>query len=60
MAGGRDPILIDLLGGSYAASGQVSDGIQIARRALALAEQQGNTQFVETLKARIAAYESLL
>ena len=59
LTGGRDPGLLDLLGGCYAASGRVDEGIQTARRALALAEQQGNVQLVETLKARVAAYESL-
>jgi tetratricopeptide (TPR) repeat protein len=58
VSGGRDPVVLDLLGGVYAEMGRFQEAIKVAGRALAIANQQGNQRLVEALKARIALYQS--
>ncbi len=58
LSGGQDANVLDMLGGVYAEVGRYADALQAARRALAIATQQGNRELVRGISARIAAYES--
>ena len=58
LSGGREPMILDLLGRMYAEDGRFADAARTARRALAAAVQQNNTRLAERLKAAVAAYES--
>jgi hypothetical protein len=44
--------------GAYSGAGRFSDAAQTIRQALAIAERQNDSQLVETLKTRLAYYES--
>ena len=58
LSAGSEPTTLDLLAGAYSEVGRFTDAAQTVRRALAIAERQNNSQFVETLKARLACYQS--
>ncbi len=58
LSGGLDANVLDMLGGVYAEVGRYSEALQAARRALAIATQQGNGELVRAIGARIAVYES--
>ena len=58
LSAGGEPTMLDLLAEAYAQAGRFSDAAQTLRRALAIAEQQDNSQLVQALKARLASYES--
>ena len=58
LSGGRDPVVLDLLGSVYAELGRFEEAIKAAQKALAIASQQSRHGLVEALKARIASYES--
>jgi tetratricopeptide (TPR) repeat protein len=60
IAGGADAAMLDLLAGAYSEAGRFTDAAQTVRRAIAIAERQNNSQYVETLKARLAYYEAKL
>lgn len=56
LTGGKDAMMLDLLGGIYAQAGRPADAVRTARRALAVATQQGNQRLAEAIKARIEGY----
>jgi tetratricopeptide (TPR) repeat protein len=58
LSGGRDPVVLDLLGSVYAELGRYEEALRAAQKALAIASQQNRQGLVEALKARIASYES--
>jgi tetratricopeptide (TPR) repeat protein len=55
---GRDPAMLDVLAGAYSEVGRFTDAADTARRALVLAQQQGNGRLTELLQARLQYYES--
>jgi Flp pilus assembly protein TadD len=55
---GRDVTILELLSRIYAEMGRYGDAALTARQALAVATQQNNFSAVQTLKTRIAEYES--
>ncbi|RPJ55255.1 MAG: tetratricopeptide repeat protein [Acidobacteria bacterium] len=58
LSGGQEPAILDSLAAAYAEVGRFPLAADTARRALALAPQQGNQQLVEGLNARIALYQA--
>jgi tetratricopeptide (TPR) repeat protein len=58
LSGGRDVAALDFLGGAYAETGKLQQALDTAQRALSLAAGQGDSAMVETLKTRIAYYQS--
>jgi tetratricopeptide (TPR) repeat protein len=58
LSGGREPTLLHLLASAYAEAGRYREAAETARRALAAAVEQNQTQLVEGLKAKLALYES--
>ena len=58
LSGGRDIAALDFLGGAYAETGKLQEALDTAQRALSLATEQRNAAMVETLKTRIAYYQS--
>lgn len=58
LAGGQEPLSLEMLAAMYAEAGRHSDALQAARRALDIAEQQNDRELASTLRARIAQYES--
>jgi tetratricopeptide (TPR) repeat protein len=55
---GRDPVLLDLLGGCYEGAHRLPEAIRAAQRALSVAADAGNRQLAGVLKQRLALYES--
>jgi tetratricopeptide (TPR) repeat protein len=55
---GQEPAILEKLADGYAETGRLLDAIVTARRALDTAARLDNRQMVDTLRARIAAYES--
>jgi tetratricopeptide (TPR) repeat protein len=53
----EDAAVWDTLAMAYAAAGRKADAAETARRALALARQQGNAELAGQLEARIASYD---
>jgi tetratricopeptide (TPR) repeat protein len=60
LSGGRDLATLDFLGGAYAEVGRLKDALETAQRALAIAAGQPNSAMIETLKSRVAYYQSRL
>jgi tetratricopeptide (TPR) repeat protein len=60
VSGDSAPAMLDLLAGAYAGAGRLADAVETVRRALVLAERQSNLELVETLKTRLAYYQSKL
>jgi tetratricopeptide (TPR) repeat protein len=58
LSGGRDPVVLDLLGSVYAEAGRFQEAIRAAQRALAIASQRKSQAMMDALKARIALYQS--
>lgn len=54
----NEPQSLKMLAGMYSEVGRFSDAAQTARRALALASAQNDASLSQTLRARIAYYES--
>ncbi len=52
-----NPAILDTLSLAYAASGQIPQALEAARRGLVLATEQGQTRLVLDLKERISQYE---
>ncbi len=53
----QDVVILERLAAIYAQAGKAPDALGMARRALALAERQGNGNLAEQLRARIADYQ---
>ena len=60
LSAGSEPVMLDLLAGAYAELGRFTDAVQTIRRALALAERQGDQRVVEAMKTRLASYQAKL
>ena len=58
LAGGRDVATLDFLGGAYSEVGRMREALEVAGRAFSIANQQQNASLIETLKSRIAYYQS--
>jgi tetratricopeptide (TPR) repeat protein len=58
LSGGRNPMVLDLLGGAYAEVGKLEQALEITERALRIAGEQQNVAAVEALKSRIVYYQS--
>jgi tetratricopeptide (TPR) repeat protein len=56
--GGNEPQSLKMLAGMYSEVGRFSDAAQAAKRALAIASAQNDVSLSQTLRARIAYYES--
>ena len=57
-SGGNDPATLDTLAAAYAENGDYLKALEQARKALALAKQQGNKELASSLKEEIALYEA--
>ena len=53
LSGGNNPALLDTLAAAYAESGQFSEAVDAAQRALALARSQNNPALENTLRQHI-------
>ncbi|HUK19257.1 MAG TPA: tetratricopeptide repeat protein [Bryobacteraceae bacterium] len=60
LAHGRDVPTLDLLGGAYAEVGRLTEALETAQRALAIAETQQDAALIQTLRTRITYYQSRL
>jgi tetratricopeptide (TPR) repeat protein len=60
LANGKSSLVLHTLSTAYGESGQTVKGIEVANRALQLAEGQGNRGLAETLRKEIQVYESSL
>jgi Flp pilus assembly protein TadD len=60
LTGERESTLLDLLGRVYFEAGRLPEAIETTRKALAVATRQNDGKLAQSLKARIAAYESQL
>ncbi len=61
LAGDEEPQRLDslqMLAAMYSEVGRFSDAVRVARRALDLATQENNAPLADTLRARLAYYES--
>ena len=56
---GKEPAILDLLAAAYSGVGRFADAARAVRQALALAEKANDSQLAETLKTRLAYYESM-
>ncbi len=56
LSGGSNPIVLNTLAAAYAESGQFSQALETAQRALDLATAQGNSSLVEGLRKEIGLY----
>lgn len=54
----RNPPILDTLGAAYAGAGRYREAVETARRALALASQQGDGALSEAIRTRIKLYEA--
>jgi Flp pilus assembly protein TadD len=57
LTGGKDPLLLDLLGKLYAEAGQFREAAAAARRGLAAAVIVKDGRLIEKLRAALAEYE---
>jgi tetratricopeptide (TPR) repeat protein len=58
LSGSQEPQSLEMLAAMYSEVGRFPDAARVARRALDLAARENDTSLAETLKARIAYYES--
>jgi tetratricopeptide (TPR) repeat protein len=58
VSGGNRPVILHILAATYAENGRFADAIQVAERALQLADAQNNSTLVEALRKEIALYQS--
>ncbi len=58
LSGGQEPQSLEMLAAMYSEVGRFPDAARIARRALDLATRENDSSLAETLRARIAYYES--
>lgn len=56
LTGGRHPVALDALAAAYAAAGRWEEAADIARQAVAAAEQQGQSSFARQIAARRHEY----
>ena len=53
VSGGNNPVILDTLAAAYAETGQFSEAVDAAQRALALARAQNNTVLAEALRQQV-------
>jgi tetratricopeptide (TPR) repeat protein len=53
LAGGNNPVILDTLAAAYAETGQFTEAVDVAQRALALATAQTNAALADTLRRHI-------
>lgn len=53
----QDPIVLEILAVSLAATNRVSDAASVAREALLIARRQGNTALASRLEQRVSSYD---
>jgi tetratricopeptide (TPR) repeat protein len=58
LSGGQEPQSLEMLAATYSEVGRFPDAARVARRALDLARRENDNSLAETLRARIAYYES--
>jgi Flp pilus assembly protein TadD len=58
LSGGADPDVLDTLGVAYAEAGRFPDAVATAKDALLLAARTNKAPLIDSLRARIALYES--
>jgi tetratricopeptide (TPR) repeat protein len=58
LTGRREPAILDTLAAAYAEAGRFPEAVETARRALALAAEQGRQPLAEALKIRVSLYEN--
>ena len=58
LSGGQEPQSLEMLAAMYSEVGRFPDAVRVGRRALDLATRDNNQPLAETLRARIAYYES--
>jgi tetratricopeptide (TPR) repeat protein len=58
LSGGRDATALDFLGGAYAVAGRLKEALDTTQRALSIATEQQNLTLIQTLKAKLARYQS--
>ena len=58
LSGGQEPQSLEMLAAMYSEVGRFPDAARVARRALDLATRENDNSLAETLRARIAYYES--
>jgi Flp pilus assembly protein TadD len=58
LAGDREPAVLTTLAAAYAEVGRFREAAETARRAMLLAQRQGNRPLAETIKARRALYDA--
>jgi hypothetical protein len=57
LTGYQDPMVLEILSGTYVAAGQLPEAISTSQRALALARAAGNKDLAKTIQERIRIYE---
>ena len=58
LSGGQEPQSLEMLAAMYSEVGRFPDAARVARQALSLATRENDNSLAETLRARIAYYES--
>jgi tetratricopeptide (TPR) repeat protein len=58
LSGGQEPQSLEMLAAMYSEVGRFPDAARVARRALEPARRQNDNSLADTLRARIAYYES--
>jgi Flp pilus assembly protein TadD len=58
LSNGQNPLLLDLLGRLYAQAHQLTDAIEVTRRALDIVRAANDVENVREMSARLAAYQS--
>ncbi len=58
LSGGQEPQILEMLAAMYSEVGRFPDAVRVARRALELAARANDYALAETLRARVAYYES--
>ena len=58
LTGGNDPIILHTLAAAYAENRQFSEAIEAAQHALEVADANGITSLVESLRSKLALYQA--
>jgi tetratricopeptide (TPR) repeat protein len=58
LSGGNDPIILHTLAAAYAENQQFSEAVEVAQRALEIAETNGITSLAESLRSKLALYQA--
>jgi len=58
LTGGQQPAILDTLAAAYAEAGRFTEAADTARHALAIANQQNDSQLAAGLRGRISLYEA--